>query len=115
MKFYKGFWAAMYIESGEIRDVTYAEDEEMAKTLLLSSYTDRLKALLKVEPVDVTIKVVDRYKIKTGTWVERDGQNTVTVVSSDTHGQGLVTFLEGDVERTTTVVSFLEHFARQSE
>lgn len=115
MKFYEGFWAAVYIKSGDIRDVTYAEDEEMAKTLLLSSYTDRLKALLKVEPVDVTVKVVDQYKIKTGTWVERNGQKTVQVLSSDTHGQGLVTFLDESIERTMTVVSFLEHFARQSE
>jgi hypothetical protein len=115
MKFYKGFWAAVYIGSGEIRAVTYAEDEVMAKTLLLSSYTDRLKALLKVEPVDVTVKVVDQYKIKTGAWIERSSANTVQVMSSDAHGQGHVTFQDGAIERTRTVVDFLDLYDRACE
>jgi hypothetical protein len=102
----------VYIDSGEIRAVTYAEDEEMAKTLLLSSYTDRLKALLKVEPVDVTVKVVDQYKITPGAWVERVSGNTVQIISSDTHAQGHATFQDGALERTLTVVDFLDHYAR---
>lgn len=108
MKSYKGFWAAVFIESGEIRAVTYAEDEDMAKTLLLSSYADRLKALLKVEPVDVTVKVVDQFNIKPGAWVERASGNTVQVIVSDTHAQGLVTFQDGAIERTRTVMDFLD-------
>lgn len=52
---YKGFWASVYIDSGDIRDVTYAKGKSMADTLLLTSYTDELKKLVEVKPVDITV------------------------------------------------------------
>lgn len=55
LKKYEGHWAAVYIESGFIRDVTYAKGIQMAKTLLLSNYSDQLKKLVVVKPVSVTV------------------------------------------------------------
>lgn len=48
-----GQWAAVYVESGVIKKVTYAEGKEAAETLLLHNFTDALKKLIKVHPVTV--------------------------------------------------------------
>lgn len=52
---YKGHWATVYNDSGTIRDVTYAKGREMAEDLLLPSYTENLKKLVTVKPVNVTV------------------------------------------------------------
>jgi hypothetical protein len=52
---HKGYWATVFKESGEIRDITYASNSEMAKTLLTSRYTKELKELVDIKPVKVTV------------------------------------------------------------
>lgn len=52
-KNHEGFWAAIYVESGLVRDVVYAEGQENAERLLLSNYTPDLRALVEVKPVEV--------------------------------------------------------------
>jgi hypothetical protein len=53
---YNGYWASVYKDSGEFRGVTFAEGEEMARTLLTSNYSKELRDLIKVVPVTITVK-----------------------------------------------------------
>ncbi|WP_415913372.1 hypothetical protein [Neptuniibacter sp. QD37_11] len=50
---HEGFWASVLKDNQSVRDVTYAESYDMAKTLLLSNYTLALKAEVEVIPVVV--------------------------------------------------------------
>jgi hypothetical protein len=52
---HEGFWAAVGIDDGMIRDIGWASDSLMATVLLLNRFSEAYRKHFRVEPVDVKV------------------------------------------------------------